>query len=589
MPLWSQLKNRFSGAQFNPKPASSALATPLVLPDIEAHILEASGLNETEKDQAAHAGGDGAEDIQPLFVRHKKLHEPLIQQCLAESLQLERVDFIEESAIDPELIVGIPLQFLRQSQIFPFRRGQAVFAAMADPLRIDALDDVRRLLEMPSIEPVITPHEEILSAIERAHGQDEDTTDELVEDFEDDLTAHLEEATDEDLLDESSSAPVIRLVNQILAQAIKSLASDIHIEPYKNDLKIRFRLDGVLYNMHTLPKRLHAAAVSRIKIMARLNIAEKRLPQDGRIEVRLGNRLIDLRVSIFPTAEGERVVMRLLEKNSRVLSLEELGLGPDHFAQVKRLVTLPNGVILVTGPTGSGKTTTLYAALSSINSPDKNILTIEDPVEYKLEGVGQMQVNDKIDLTFAKGLRSMVRQDPDVILVGEIRDFETAEIAIQAALTGHLVFSTLHTNDAPSAITRLIDMGIEAFLLSSSVRAIMAQRLVRVLCPQCKQAYTPSQEELHEVGILGTPPEGTPHLAVGCPACLGTGYKGRMAIYEIMLMSESLRDLVIRSSDANAIRQAALADGMLSMRQDGIRKIYSGYTTFSEVLRATMV
>ncbi|WP_245587875.1 type II secretion system ATPase GspE [Desulfovibrio inopinatus] len=589
MTLWNELKERLPLGRTTRTPSTSILAEPLSLPDIEMHILDAAGFNAADKGQALTAGRDTTDDANHLFVRHKKLDEALIQQSLAEALQLEIVNVIEDEAIDQELVLGIPLVFLRQMHIFPFRRGSAVLAAMADPLHVEALDDVRRLLEMPSIAPVITPSEEILSAIERAHGQDSGTTDDLVDDFEDDLAANIEDATNEDLLDESSSAPVIRLVNQILAQAVKSLASDIHIEPYKSDLKIRFRLDGVLYNMHTLPKRLHAAVVSRLKIMSRLNIAEKRLPQDGRIEVRLGNRLIDLRVSIFPTAEGERIVMRLLEKNSRVLSLEELGLGPDHFAQIRRLVTLPNGVILVTGPTGSGKTTTLYAALSSINSPDKNILTIEDPVEYKLEGVGQMQVNDKIDLTFAKGLRSMVRQDPDVILVGEIRDFETAEIAIQAALTGHLVFSTLHTNDAPSAITRLIDMGIEAFLLSSSVRAIVAQRLVRVLCPHCKQAYTPSTEELHEVGLLDAIPAGTPHQAVGCPACLGTGYKGRMAIYEIMLMSETLRDLVIRSSDANAIRQAALADGMISMRQDGIRKIFAGITTFSEVLRATMV
>jgi general secretion pathway protein E len=350
---------------------------------------------------------------------------------------------------------------------------------------------------------------------------------------------------------------------------------------------VRFRLDGVLYNIFELPKKVHPALISRLKILSGLNIAEKRSPQDGRIQIRIGDRNVDLRVSTLPTAFGERMVLRILEKDQKLLDLKEIGLGRKHLQSLQRFIHQSNGIVLVTGPTGSGKTTTLYSALREINTPDKNILTIEDPVEYQLDGVGQMQVNSKIGLTFANGLRSMVRQDPDVILIGEIRDLETAEIAIQASLTGHLVFSTLHTNDAAGAITRLIDMGIEPFLASSSLRAILAQRLVRTLCSQCKEAYSPSQSELQELGINRVSRKLSLHRAVGCDRCMNTGFRGRTGIFEVLTVTETIQSLMLKSSESNQLRQAAIREGMRTLRKDGVAKIIQGVTTIDEVLRVT--
>ncbi len=527
----------------------------------------------------------------------------------AQEFGLRFVRRVEEGWLDLSLVRGLPITYLKQNLVLPVRgEGGSLLVLVGDPLRVEVMDELRLLLAegradggatgrdgkaRAEVHFAMAPAEAILEAISQTFAQADSRADQIIQDLgveEDDdrLLSELERGGSEDLLDETSNAPVIKLVNHVLAQAVKSRASDIHVEPFKNELVVRFRLDGVLHNILRLPKRLQAPVASRIKIMAKLNIAEKRLPQDGRIEVRIGNRQVDLRVSSLPTAFGERVVMRLLEKNARLLSLEELGMGPDHHAEMRRLTQLSHGIILVTGPTGSGKTTTLYAALSSINSPDKNILTIEDPIEYQLDGIGQMQVNSKIDLTFAKGLRSMVRQDPDVILVGEIRDRETAEIAIQASLTGHLVFSTLHTNDAPSAVTRLIDIGIEPFLVSSAVRTIIAQRLVRVLCPACKRPDAPTAKELREMGLAE---DAAPvvHRAVGCSECMQTGYRGRTSIYEFMRLTEPLQDLVVRTSDANQLRKLALEEGMVTLRQDGIRRVLGGVTTLDEVMRVTLL
>jgi general secretion pathway protein E len=361
------------------------------------------------------------------------------------------------------------------------------------------------------------------------------------------------------------------------------------VEPYQTDVKVRYRIDGILHDVLTLPKRVHSAVVSRIKVMASLNIAEKRLPQDGRIGIKLGDHSVDLRISSVPTVNGERVVMRILDKSSVLYGLEELGFYPDDHEKIERLIKQEHGIILVTGPTGSGKTTSLYSMLSRINSPDKNILTIEDPIEYQLKGIGQIPVNTKVGLTFASGLRSIVRQDPDVILVGEIRDLETAEIAIQAALTGHLVFSTLHTNDSASAVTRLIDMGIEPFLVTSSVNAILAQRLVRKICPACRQEYFPEDESLLEIGLSSQmlDKEGYLYRGAGCSECIGTGYKGRTGIYEILFMSDAIRGTVLKSSDSNVIKQVAVSEGLHTLRQDGARKVEDGMTTIEEVLRVT--
>jgi general secretion pathway protein E len=391
-----------------------------------------------------------------------------------------------------------------------------------------------------------------------------------------------------DLLEAADEAPIIKLVNSLLFEAATKRASDIHVEPFERDLLIRYRIDGILYNVLTPPKRLQASIISRIKIMAGLNIAEKRLPQDGRISIKIAGRDVDIRVSAIPTAHGERLVLRLLDKGTLLLQLTEIGLDAERLKTLNRLIRLSHGIVLVTGPTGSGKTTTLYAALNTINAPDKNIITIEDPIEYQLRGVGQMQVNPKINLTFAAGLRSILRQDPDVIMVGEIRDGETAEIAIHASLTGHLVFSTLHTNDAAGAITRLLDMGIEPFLVASSLVAIVAQRLVRVLCPACRHPYHPNGDELAKLGIRANrASEITCFRAGGCDECHSTGYRGRTGIYEILVLDDELRALILSKADANAIKARAMERGMRTLRDDGAQKVLSGVTTTEEVLRVT--
>jgi general secretion pathway protein E len=529
-----------------------------------------------------------------ILMDQKKISERELLAFWSENLGMEIIEDLGARELDYDLASTLPIQYAKKHLVLPYGRTyDEVQVVIHDPLTSDeVLGDLQVIFAPLTVIASLAPAREILSAINRIYGQAEDEgASEIIQDLDqgEDLLTGLEEDVSADLLDETSEAPIIKLVNHILAQAVKGRASDIHIEPYHHELNVRFRLDGVLYNKLSLSRKLHSAVVSRIKIMAKLDIAEKRLPQDGRIEIRIGDRQVDLRVSTIPTVFGERVVMRLLEKGLRLLTLEEIGLPAQLLEEMYHLVTLSHGIVLVTGPTGSGKTTTLYAALNHINSPDKNILTIEDPIEYQLDGIGQMQVSSKIDLTFARGLRAMVRQDPDVILVGEIRDLETAEIAIQAALTGHLVFSTLHTNDAASAVTRLIDMGIEPFLVSSSVRAIIAQRLVRRVCPECRRPYTPTGEQLEEWG-LGFLPEGTVlYKAGGCPACLETGYRGRTGIYEFLHMDEELSSLILQTSDANQIRSAAVAKGMRTLRQCGMELVARGETTVSEILRVTQV
>jgi general secretion pathway protein E len=391
----------------------------------------------------------------------------------------------------------------------------------------------------------------------------------------------------QDLLDATDEAPIIRLVNSVLFQAVRQRASDIHFESFERGLVVRYRIDGVLYPILTPPKHLQSSIIARLKIMAALNIAEKRLPQDGRFAIRTAGKDVDLRVSVLPTSHGERVVLRLLEKENRLLNLTEMGFSRDRLHTIQQLIRLTHGILLVTGPTGSGKTTTLYAALSEINAPDKNIITVEDPVEYQLLGIGQLQVNPKINLTFAAGLRSILRQDPDVIMIGEIRDRETAEIAIHASLTGHLVFSTLHTNDAASAATRLIDMGIEPFLVASSVVAVLAQRLIRKVCPDCKQAYQPDDEELIRLGVVPGKTKPTFYRGVGCPACTQTGYRGRTGIHELLVLDDEVRRLIGNKADAAAIRQAAVSRGMVLLKEEAAEKIFAGITTTEEVMRMT--
>jgi len=530
--------------------------------------------------------------IGELYSQKKATDE--IGQLRSLSLQFG-IPFMPELPTDHmsvEFTRKIPIQYLKKQKIVPLETPDAFLIAVNDPSNFQAVDDLMRLVGRHDAELVLASEGAILSAIGFAYDLGRDSAQEFTEimngESADSIISEIEETAD--LLDEASDAPIIKLVNLVLAQAIKDRASDIHIEPYANSLKIRYRIDGMLYNLLNLPRRIQSSLVSRIKIMAKLNIAEKRLPQDGRIEVRIGDKSVDIRVSVIPTAFGERVVLRLLDKSQALLTLSDLGLDDTKIKLFDRLIKSPYGIVLVTGPTGSGKTTSLYAALSKINSPEINIITIEDPIEYQIEGIGQIQVNPKIELTFATGLRSIVRQDPDVILVGEIRDRETAEIAIQSSLTGHLVFSTLHTNDAASAITRLIDMGIEPFLVSSSVIAIVAQRLVRVLCPRCKEAYEPDTESLIDAGIPRSAINGRPIFRrKGCNACMNTGYRGRTGIFEIMHMDEGVKKLIQKTSDSNQINDEATRNGMSTLVQDGARKVLEGITTVEEVLRVTRV
>ena len=556
-------------------------------------LIEQGRITREILEEALTAQREKGERLGDILVQQKRISESELMAALAAQLDLEVMTHISDEHLRLELVEQLPIHYLKKNLIFPFQPEDGTLrVAMNDPLRLEVLDDLRILYGKEQIVPVLVPAKEIVSAINRTYGQANGEAEQIIQDLDQEegnpLFTELEEG--EDLLDETSDAPIIKLVNHLFSQAVKSRASDIHIEPYQQNLQVRFRLDGVLYNILSLPRRLHAAVVSRIKVMARLNIAEKRLPQDGRIDLKIGERLVDVRVSCLPTAFGERVVLRLLEKSGKLLSLQEIGLSTEALTETKRLLRISHGIVLVTGPTGSGKTTTLYSALSHINSPDKNILTIEDPIEYQIDGIGQMQVNPKINLTFANGLRSMVRQDPDVILVGEIRDLETAEIAIQAALTGHLVFSTLHTNDAASAVTRLIDMGIEPFLVSSAVEAIVAQRLIRLVCQRCREAYQPDEAELAELGLK---PNSRRSMRIfrakGCQACLETGYRDRTGIYEFLRMTEGIKSLVLKTSDANQIKQAAVAQGMKTLRDDGIRKAVEGRTTISEVLRITQM
>jgi general secretion pathway protein E len=511
--------------------------------------------------------------------------------ALSAQLDLPVVDEIDVSAVDAELVRRIPINFAKQQMVLPLSQTtDEVVVAVSDPLNTFAQDDVRMLLGQP-IRTVLATGQVILDGINRLYDRSANEAEALVDDLEetdlDTLAQELEEP--EDLLDASDEAPIIRLVNSLLFQAVKERCSDVHIEPMERDISVRFRRDGILYEILRTPKRFQSSITSRVKIMGGLNIAEKRLPQDGRIRIKIAGKDIDIRLSTVPTVHGERVVMRLLDRSAVLLDLDQIGFNETNLRTMNGLIHRSHGIILVTGPTGSGKTTTLYAALTKINTPEVNILTVEDPVEYQLAGVGQIHVNDKIDLSFSNVLRSFLRQDPDIIMVGEIRDLQTAEIAIQASLTGHLVFSTVHTNDAAGAVTRLVDMGVEPFLVASSLVGILAQRLVRLACPHCRQKIKPTDVEWGELGLRDNghkKPEFI-HKAVGCPKCFKTGYMGRMGIYELLELDDDIRQLVLKNVDSGTIKRAVMQKGMLTLREDGADKISQGLTTLEEVLRVT--
>jgi general secretion pathway protein E len=560
----------------------------------ESILLDRSWVSAQDLERARQRKKPG-QDIADVLVDMGALEPNRLARAVAQEYWLPFQAHVDEHAIDGKLLGKLPINYAKKNGVLPLASdGQAVTVAIADPSNYEPLDDLRMLFGM-QVHPVVVPLEVLNEAINRSYDQASTTTaQDLMIDLEEDrLDVVANELAQEpaDLLDSDDAAPIIKLVNGLLSQAVKDRASDIHVEPFESDLLVRFRVDGMLYDVISPPKRFQPAITSRIKVMAGLNIAEKRLPQDGRIRLRVAGRDIDIRVSTIPTAFGERIVLRLLDRAQALidLNLDRLGFSGDNLTRIDRLIRQSHGIILATGPTGSGKTTSLYACLARINSPEKNIITIEDPIEYQLRGIGQMQVNPKIDLTFASGLRSILRQDPDVIMVGEIRDGETAEIAIHAALTGHLVFSTLHTNDSFGALTRLVDMGIEPFLVSSSILAVLAQRLVRMICPNCREPYTPMPVELTRIGLDPATVKSPIYrpAANGCRACRGTGYRGRLAIHELMIMDDEVRSLVMQKADAATIRRACTARGMTLLRQNGADRILRGETTIEELLRVT--
>ena len=556
-------------------------------------LVERFGVDQTSIEEALSTQPDNGRRLGEMLVQQKKISEESLLRARSFQSGLELRSTLPAEP-DPFFIDRVPIGFLKKYMMIPVATPDECYIAMAEPHFFQQLDDLMRTLQWQGAQIVLAPQEEIYVAINTAYDSgSSDAADQVLQDIDEEdpesILSEIEETAD--LLDDTSDAPVIKLVNLVLSQAVRDNASDIHIESYKDRVKIRKRVDGILYDMYSPPKHVQSKLISRIKIMAKMDIAEKRLPQDGRIEIRIADKNIDLRVSTLPTAFGERVVMRLLDKSSVLLSLESLGMAKTDLSRFMQLIKAPYGIILVTGPTGSGKTTTLYSALSLLNQPGINIITVEDPIEYQINGISQMQVNTKIGLTFAGGLRTIVRQDPDIILVGEIRDLETAEIAIQSALTGHLVFSTLHTNDSASAVTRLIDMGLEPFLVSSSVNAILAQRLVRKICPHCRDSYKPDQEYLARVGLSPIKfGDRVLYHGHGCPECMGTGYKGRIALFELMVLNDTLKSLILTTSDAGQLKRQALASlamGMRTLRQDGLRKVLAGLTTLEEVFRVT--
>jgi general secretion pathway protein E/type IV pilus assembly protein PilB len=513
------------------------------------------------------------------------VEEDVLLRVLSEQLSIPMVD-LRDVEIDVETLRSLPSRLVYRKHLVPVSRNNGTLTvATSDPFDLYAFDELRMLTGL-QIEPALASEEEIDKVIKRHYGVGGETLDEMMST--DDLEVLSEEGGDEqDLLEMAQEASVIKLVNEIFIEAVNERASDIHIEPYEHGLSIRYRIDGVLQDASVPPQisRFQAAIISRIKIMANLNIAEKRLPQDGRIKLSTGGKQVDIRVSVIPMLFGEGVVMRILDKSQVLFSLPELGMPDDTYGTFEGLIRRPHGIILVTGPTGSGKTTTLYAALREIVSPQVKVLTVEDPVEYHLDGVNQIQVHPKIGMTFARGLRAILRHDPDVVMIGEIRDYETAEAAIQASLTGHLVFSTLHTNDACSAATRLVDMGVEPYLVSSTLDAAMAQRLVRRICPDCKEAYTPDEDDVPP--DLDLQPGEQLYRGVGCRKCRQTGYRGRLGLFELMTSAPEVRELIIHRAPSDRIISAAKEHGLRLLREDGWLKVRRGLTTPEEVVRST--
>ncbi len=552
-------------------------------------LLESGKVSKDKLDKVLTVQLNNPEGLGRRLVDLGLVSEAVLLETLSEYLDIPFVsmkDFPQQTIV----LEDLSEKFMRQYKFVPLSLNENVLTiALSDPYDIYACDAVRMATNY-EVKINLAREEEILDAVGKIFNTDTTSMGRIIEDIgKDDLSIDDEGDVDH-LKDLASEAPVIRLVNLLITRAIEMRASDIHLEPFEGDFKVRYRIDGVLHDMEAPPRRLQAAVISRLKIMAKLNIAERRLPQDGRIKLRVLGKEIDFRVSTLPTMFGESVVLRILDRESVVLDLEKLGFPGYDLIKFRDLINRPYGIILVTGPTGSGKTTTLYAALGEINSPEKKIITVEDPIEYQLGGVNQVQVKAGIGLSFANILRSILRQDPDVIMIGEIRDAETAEIAIHSALTGHLVFSTLHTNDAAGAVTRLLEMGMENYLISSSLLGIMAQRLVRVICPDCKETYTPEMGVMEELGVSQSELKENPIFkGAGCEKCSHTGFRGRKGIYELLLMNDNIRELILEKAPSNVIKEKGRSQGMQTLREAGWHKVKEGISTISEVLRVTQV
>jgi general secretion pathway protein E len=561
-----------------------------------SEMLVDAGLSRERLEECRRIAGTTGDSLDRVILQKDYLDESTLLQIYAKHLGFEFRKSLDGTRVPSAFVNRVPVHFARNYNLVALEEsdGNVLKVATCTPLQPHPMDDLSAMIGA-EIDPVLAPRVEITTLLARAYRHKADGVDEALADVNEDgnfagLADQIEES--EDVLDVANKAPIIKLVNTILFQALKLRASDVHFQSYADRMQVRFRIDGILYDMDPIPRKVQEAIVSRIKVMGKMDIAERRLPQDGRASIRIGDGEVDVRISSIPTTNGERIVMRLLDKTAKVFTLDEIGLAPKNLAMLREYLNFSHGIILVTGPTGSGKTTTLYAAMSEVDTTRKNVLTIEDPVEYSLPGVSQVQVNVKKGLTFAHGLRSFLRQDPDVMMVGEIRDLETAEVAIRAALTGHLVFSTVHTNDAASTVTRMVDQGVEPYLVSSSIVLVIAQRLVRTICKHC-HTYSPITDEwaakLKKVGIDPELMGGRIAVGKGCDECFQSGYAGRTAIYEFMEIDENLRTQIMESSTAARMKRSAVERGMITLREDGRQKILAGQTTPDEVLRVTQL
>ncbi len=556
--------------------------------DVGQKLLEANLIDENALQKAALSQKNSGGSFMGNLVKIGAITEEGLAEFLSQLYRVPAVDLRKVEA-DVGCVKLLPAEVALKFMALPLARsGRRLTVAMANPTNIFALDDIKFITGF-EVDPVVAPEPQVKKALDKYYDQ-AGTMADVMRNMEEDLA--IVEDEDEESLESNISladeAPIVKLVNSLIADAVRKGASDIHIEPYEKSLRVRFRIDGTLYEMMAPPFKFKAAIISRLKIMSDLDIAERRVPQDGRIKIKVLNRTIDLRVSTLPTIFGEKIVMRILDKTNLNVDLEKLGFEPQAFQEFTRAILNPYGMVLVTGPTGSGKTTTLYSALTRINTPEVNVMTAEDPVEYNLEGINQVLIKEDVGLTFAAALKAFLRQDPNIIMVGEIRDIDTGAIATKAALTGHLVLSTLHTNDAPSAIGRMVDMGIEPFLVASSLNLILAQRLVRRVCNNCKRQVEPHAEVLRELGLSPEEAQGYPFLeGAGCVDCNNTGYKGRQGVYEVMTVSPSVRDLILDRASAMVIKRLAMSEGMCTLRVDAMAKLKRGITTAEEVLKET--